>query len=101
MDAGMIPMETQVMMQEVLTDGMAFCALMWAQLHETVEAVLVVLVKWTVFGFEEQRRENAKPPENKENAKMRAKTMQTLRLRNSLEWNMKTAHAKKYTDKGC
>jgi len=28
MDAGMIPIETQVLMQEVLTDGMAFCSLM-------------------------------------------------------------------------
>lgn len=27
-DEAMIPMETQVLMQEVLTDGMAFCALM-------------------------------------------------------------------------
>merc|ERR1712110_1222486 len=27
MDAGMIPIETQVLMQEVLTDGMAFCSL--------------------------------------------------------------------------
>ena len=26
----MIPMETQVLMQEVLTDGMAFCSLMWS-----------------------------------------------------------------------
>ena len=28
MDAGMILIETQVLMQEVLTDGMAFCSLM-------------------------------------------------------------------------
>ena len=28
-DEAMIPMETQVLMQEVLTDGMAFCSLMW------------------------------------------------------------------------
>ena len=27
-DDAMIPMETQVLMQEVLTDGMAFCTLM-------------------------------------------------------------------------
>ena len=27
-DDAMIPMETQVLMQEVLTDGMAFCSLM-------------------------------------------------------------------------
>ena len=27
-DEAMIPMETQVLMQEVLTDGMAFCSLM-------------------------------------------------------------------------